>query len=81
MDNSKLFFYDVGTITAEQMKDSSGEIIGWKGIKICDSINQTIEEYCAVRAFFEHEAQKSPHLRQTSCMISCRCSRCNPYTL
>jgi hypothetical protein len=35
-------------------------------------------ERCLVRAFFEKEEQKPKHLRQTSCMISCPCSQCNP---
>ncbi len=35
------------------------------------------DEHCLVRAFFEEENKKPPHLRNGICMISCPCSRCS----
>jgi hypothetical protein len=36
---------------------------------------------CLIDAFFRREAEKPEHLRETSCMISCTCRKCNPARL
>lgn len=42
---------------------------------------KAVEELCLLRKFFAEEAKKPIERRSNFCMISCRCSRCNPGTL
>jgi len=73
MDPKKIFYKDIETTTTKVTRNEEGEVIG---LKIDDE-----EEPCLIRAFFESEQKKPPAQRQTSCMISCPCSRCTPYSL
>lgn len=42
---------------------------------------EAVEELCLIRKFFQEEMKKPAMRRSNACMISCRCSRCNPGTL
>lgn len=51
----------------------------YTGVDVVPSYRQRSD--CLVEQFFREEAKKPPGLRSSSCMISCPCPRCNPYTM
>lgn len=49
--------------------------------KLSEEYNKREPENCAVQRFFEEQQKLPPAMRSSAAYISCRCKRCNPYTL